>query len=590
MEHLDTDGDELDYKQNEDGFREFLHDLADALFPFPGYREYQDEIVYEVLEAFFINDADNVVVEGPTGIGKSPANVCIARVFNSLVRNSGKIESYFDTRIGITDGDTFYTTPQKSLREQLAEDETLQQYVHQLMARADYTCGVSGQSCAECPVRSSTEESCLTQSNCTYWSEKSQGFRENILAVTFAMLITDNYLPVMDESGRQISYRDRGLVIVDEGHNSEGQSASMFAGFTVSPWAIPDDVFGDAGRRADWDDNRFRDVEPILRGVLGRCERFIDRHEGDERYQLAVDNCQNMKRKIEYAFRTHEAGKAWVVNVNEVSEPRGRGTTKNIQVKPVRVDDFLEEYVWSRGEKRLITSATIPFRGNIDAWAERLGLPGETTFVSKPTPFPRQHRLIYTNTIVGQMNSSNEDENWDDAIAAVEQIHKHHRGENILIHSVSYPRAEKIGESLDGAIIDDDDLEGGAVLDRWYNSDTDILISPRMTEGVDLHDERCRAQILWKAPFAYYGDSRVSYLLNEEGDWDWYYQKALTDIVQAVGRAVRGPEPEEAASFYVLDSKFHDVMERTRPPEYILDAITDAKPGHWYQSQAAPWR
>jgi len=61
-----------DYPETEQGFSEYLRDLADGLFPFPGYREYQDEILYEVLESFLIDGYKNVVVEGPTGIGKSP--------------------------------------------------------------------------------------------------------------------------------------------------------------------------------------------------------------------------------------------------------------------------------------------------------------------------------------------------------------------------------------------------------------------------------------------------------------------------------------------------------------------------------------
>jgi len=60
------------YPETEDGFKEYLHDLGDDLFPFPDYREYQDEILYETLEAMFVEDYRNVVIEGPTGIGKSP--------------------------------------------------------------------------------------------------------------------------------------------------------------------------------------------------------------------------------------------------------------------------------------------------------------------------------------------------------------------------------------------------------------------------------------------------------------------------------------------------------------------------------------
>jgi Rad3-related DNA helicase len=194
--------------------------------------------------------------------------------------------------------------------------------------------------------------------------------------------------------------------------------------------------------------------------------------------------------------------------------------------------------------------------------------------------------------MVGEMSGDSEDENWSDVIEQIEEISSHHTDENGLIHSVSYPRAERIQESLgkSNVMIDEREVDTDAIITKWQNSDKDILVSPTMTEGVDLHGDRCRWQVLLKAPFAFYGDNRVSYLLNEENEWQWYYEETAIDIIQAVGRAVRGPEPEEAASFYVIDEKFGDVMNRVDPPQYIIDAMTESAPMHWAIPNAAPWR
>jgi len=581
-----------EYPETEQGFSEYLQDLADHLFPFPGYRDYQDEILYEVLESFFIDGYKNVIVEGPTGIGKSPNGVTVGRVFSHLNTQSRGIRNHFGIDVGLKRGNSFYTTPQKSLRNQLAEDDDLQEYVSMLKGRRDYTCGETGNNCADCVVRSSTEESCRTVADCTYWDRKIKAISSDIAAITFAMLIVDNYVPVVAEDGGRLSFDHRDLVVVDEGHNSEGQSSSMFAGYTLSPWSVPPEVFGDAGEQVDWDDDRFEHVEDVVAGIARRCTQFITKHDGNPQYQTAVENCEDIKRKIKYTLETHSEGEGWVVNVNEVSEKEGRGTTKSIQIKPVRVDEFLSKFVWSRGGRRLIMSATIPFRGKINQWADRIGLDGRTTFISKPTPFPKEHREIYLNTMVGEMSGDSEDDNWREAMDTVREISSHHEGENGLIHSVSYPRAERVGRSLgtDNVIVDDQEKESSAMIRRWQNSDKEIMVSPRMTEGVDLHDGKCRWQVLLKAPFAYAADSRVDYLLNEEYEWDWYFEETAIDIIQAVGRAVRGPEPEEAASFYVIDEKFEDVMYRTNPPEYFVEAVEDGPPEHWSNPDTAPWR
>jgi Rad3-related DNA helicase len=412
-----------------------------------------------------------------------------------------------------------------------------------------------------------------------------------LAAITFAMLIVDNYLPPVAEDGQPLSFRDRDLVIVDEGHNSEGQSSSLFAGFTLSPFSLPPEVYSDAGDQVSWNAERFEDIETIAQDILARCRSFIDRNEHDERKQTQVEKTENIQRKLKYALKTWTEDRGWVVNINEVDDRRGPGTTKSIEVKPVRVHDFLQDFVWSRGRRRLVTSATIPFRGNIQEWADRIGLDGDVRFIAKPTPFPEDHRKIHLNTVVGKMSGSSEDENWRDAIDQIKKIASHHEGENGLIHSVSYKRADKVGKWLgDNVIVHDSDYDDAAMIDRWQNSDADILVTPTMTQGVDLHTDLCRWQVLLKVPYGYMGDSRVSYLLNEENEWNWYMEEAAMDMIQAVGRAVRGPEPEEAASFYVIDSKFDDVMHRVTPPEYIGEAVTDDPPVHWNFPKAAPWR
>jgi len=575
-----------------DDFGTYLRAVADEQFPFSGYQQYQDEILYEVLEAFLIDDYLNVVVEGPTGIGKSAVNVTAARVLSIISQIQDDLERHFGVRLRhLNDGSAFYTTPQKSLRNQLANDEDLSHALSMLKGRRDYICGATGSDCATCSIKMDSEQSCRNEDGCTYWNNLMDAVQSHLAAITFARLIIDNYVPPSDDAG-PLSFRDRDLVIVDEGHNAEGQSASLFAGFTLSPWTLHEEVYADAGEQVDWEYDRFEEVEEIVLDIVVRAEDFIEQHQDDPQFDDAVEKCENMVRKMRYALKTHEEGEGWVVDIDEVSKRKAKGTTKKIQVQPVRVNDFLAKFVWSRGRRRLITSATIPFRGNVGNWGKRIGLSEEPKLISKESPFPEEHRLIHLNKMIGPMDSDHEDENWPEAMEAIEEISSHHEGEKGLIHSVSYPRTEWIQESLgeENVIIDERDKETDAIITKWQNSDKDILVSPTMTEGVDLHGDRCRWQVLLKAPFAYLGDSRVNYLCFEENEWDWYMEEAAIDIIQSVGRAVRGPEPEEAASFYVIDEKFEDVMYRTNPPEYFVEAVRDEAPEHWDNPNAAPWR
>jgi len=380
-------------------------------------------------------------------------------------------------------------------------------------------------------------------------------------------------------------------VIVDEGHNVEGQSASLFAGFTLSPWSLPKEVYGGAGSQVNWSDDRFEDVEEIVSEIAVRAKQYATKYENDPQYQGQVEKCENVLRKINYALRSWSDGKGWVVNIDEVVKSGTRNdTTKKIQVKPVRVNEFLKNNIWNRGTRRLVTSATIPFRKNVQQWRSRIGLENGVKFISKPTPFPENHRLIHLNTMVGEMSGDDEDYHWSEAMKMIEEVRNHHPGENGLIHAVSYRRAEEVGEALDDAIVHKKDQDQDAVITKWQNSDKNTLISPTMMQGVDLDGDKCRWQVLLKAPFGFAGDSRVSYLLNEKHEWDWYFEETGMNIIQSIGRAVRGGESFEAASFYVIDEKFEDVMYKTDPPKYIQDAVRDEAPEHWNDPDAAPWR
>lgn len=581
----------IDY-EDYDVFKTYLRDLADNLFPFDSYQQYQDEILYETLDAYLIDDYLNVVIEGPTGIGKSAINVTVPRVLGVIAQDQREIENHFGVSIShLQDGSAFYTTPQKSLRNQLAEDQDLEPFVSMLKGRRDYTCGSSGSNCQECPIKADIQQSCRDEPNCTYWNEKSGSIKSHIAVITFAMQIIDNYLPPADMNGI-LSFKDRDLVIVDEGHNSESQSASLFAGFTLSPWAMPPKVYGDAGDKVDSDADRFEDVEMLVEEIRMRASRFVTEHEEDPHMNALVEECENIIRKIEYAQQTHRDGEAWVTNVEPVQRRNSNGKTQKIQIKPVRVNDFLADFVWSRGRRSLITSATIPFRGNISKWAKRIGIDDQVKFISKKTPFPEEHRLIHLNTMVGPMDSNNEDENWPDAMKQIKEISSHHEDENGVIHCVSYSRGKRVADSLgrSNIVLDKADKETDAMMTKWQNSDKDIFVSPSVTEGVDLHTDKARWQVLLKVPYGYLGDSRVKYLCFEEKEWGWYTEEAAIDIIQAVGRAVRGPEPEEAASFYVIDEKFDDVMYQTNPPEYFVEAVRDDPPEHWENPDAAPWR
>jgi ATP-dependent DNA helicase DinG len=87
-----------------------------------------------------------------------------------------------------------------------------------------------------------------------------------------------------------------------------------------------------------------------------------------------------------------------------------------------------------------------------------------------------------------------------------------------------------------------------------------ILLSPSMSEGVDLRQDASRFQVVCKVPYPYLGDKLVSKRMHK---WDWWYplQTAKT-IVQSVGRSVRSED--DHAVTYILDSNWEAFYKKNR--------------------------
>ncbi len=553
----------------------------DEVFPFPSYRPYQRAALHEASAALFDDDSiDTVVLNLPTGIGKSPINTALARQAESA----------------------FMTTPQKALRTQLENDTTLREYYAVLRARQDYTCPVGSiqtgrtYNCKNCPINRDDEDSCLNHNDCTYWNRKESAMAEPIAVLTFSYLVLDSYLPVYaDTSGgdtqnstqddptgaRQVSFADRELLIVDECHKLEDQVASLHAGISISPYSLPLDVFGEVDREIgdlpEHQIHRFEDYHTHLEGVYDRAQAYIQKNKarvtlGEEESQ-AVRNCRTFSRKFEWCRSQVDDGRDWVINREETTY---NGTVRyRISARPVDVDQFLQDHIWSRADTCVLSTATMPFSETPARWLTRLGLNPDTThIVQYPMPFPAEQRPVHTNTVIAKMSQGGYAANREQVIDQLRRIANHHHGEKGLIHTASYERASDLSREFPENSVchtkrDDGDLR--AQIDQWHGGDHDMFFSPAATDGVDLPYDECRWQVLVKAPYPQPSDPRIRLMLDERNAWDWYYEITCQAIQQSVGRGVRSMD--DRCDYYVLDASFFDIIDRASVPSWFEAAI-----------------
>ena len=158
-------------------------------------------------------------------------------------------------------------------------------------------------------------------------------------------------------------------------------------------------------------------------------------------------------------------------------------------------------------------------------------------------------------------------------VEGIKQIMNEHKNEKGIIHAHSYKIANYIKRNIRSKrILTHDSTNREEVLRKHMTSkEPTILLSPSMTEGVDLVDDASRFQIICKIPYPYLGDKLVKKRMNK---WKWWYslQTAKT-IVQSVGRSIRSEE--DHAVTYILDSDFQKFYSRNTYlfPESFRDCM-----------------
>jgi Rad3-related DNA helicase len=157
-----------------------------------------------------------------------------------------------------------------------------------------------------------------------------------------------------------------------------------------------------------------------------------------------------------------------------------------------------------------------------------------------------------------------------DRVNAILNLFPNQRG---IIHTVSYDLTLKLIENL----TDDNALrlvtysgteEKKLVLDTLKNNENAVLIGPSLLEGIDLPDDYARFTIFLKVPHLSLHDKFVSAKLKINAGW--YSNKAVTNILQGVGRGIR--HQNDWCKTFILDANFGTLLHYNRnafPPEFI---------------------
>lgn len=231
-----------------------------------------------------------------------------------------------------------------------------------------------------------------------------------------------------------------------------------------------------------------------------------------------------------------------------------------VSFKPLDIGNYSDDLMLNLGRVRIFLSGTI---GDIDIYREELGLDASTTaFVQVGySSFPLANRPVYTHTVGGKMgySSKSDDEIRKTAQAVIDIMNQYPRGKGLIL-----PFTDKLEKSVVDAIEwispenyarlvqhDKNSRSRNQVFADFDSSvGNDVLISTYANQGYD--GKTVDFCIIIKIPFPAIGDVRTAIKMKKNPGW--YRMMTANELTQMLGRVVRSPR--DVGHNYIIDPQF----------------------------------
>jgi len=515
-----------------------MADIVD-LFPMPKFRPKQKETMEKIYE-LFESGKRLILLEAPVGFGKSAVNTTLCRYYTPSI----------------------YTTPQLSLIDQIAGDQYLGKYFVEIKGRDNYKCAKDN---FLTPVRLGLckrekgviPDRCNWTVECPYYSQKIKAIKSPMVLTSTAYFIVDAYV-------EPPNFNNRKLVVIDEGHLLSEYVADQVS-LEVTARSLP---------------------EPVWRRIK---DRLIDRPPNEVELMMIKDELEAILNVVQEALDCGETltdeeaewrhrAEQWLekykryIDSYDLAEWVWTKMRIGWKATPVYARWFMEQMIWSRGERFIISTATI-LKPKLWIWENGADIHfqmDEVAHIEVGYSFPPDRRMV-VDLSVGSMAKQDQDENIVQAAKMLEYIVNRHEGENIAVHLPSYSLAEKLKDLVSFDVHMPSPETRDVVLNEWKNKGG-VFFAVAYWEGQDWKYDTCTVQVLAKTLYPDVSDPRIARRL-EKKDYQWLMWITLIKCLQAYGRAMRAED--DRMVFYVLDEKFWELLKRNWPsiPEWFKQVV-----------------
>lgn len=497
------------------------------------------------------------LIEAPVGAGKSPLALTASSWF------SGGF------------GSSVILTPQKILQRQY-ENSFDPNLIGSIYGKSNYTCQKKR---TNCDIGDSIKPKCQM---CPYRENFNQAKNKPNVVLNYKIALLFSMIGVE-------FIRRKKVMILDECHTLE-HHLTEFLAVQISERAckkygvawkqvktLPEALYFVNEKYLPAVEERIVELEKLVNEIEGRSEAGFCISEDDA---ALIKEFESIK---EQHLRLQEITKMPLDKLQEhyVFIPE----KTFFRFKELYGANVFKSLVEPLADKFIFMSATILDK---DEFCRDLGIdPTKAAFISMKSEFDVSRRPVIFMPVMKMTygwDGPDKKKDRDEMVKAIIEIctedHAEHSG---VIHTANFQVSQWLVNELQGKIPQkiyhhnpDGEKTRDEVIDEFIKLDGQkkLLISPSVTEGLDLKGDLARFNIIAKTPFPFLGDAWVKARMNRSQDW--YNRQAMISVIQACGRPVRSKD--DWGYTYILDSSFISLYNRMkhRIPKWWKDGFITA--------------
>ena len=538
------------------------------------WRKGQKEAIIDIFHTYLQNKYKVVMLDAPTGFGKSLAALACSFIFNKI------------NKVG------YILTSEISLQKQYEED------IQRFMLPYGSVSGVDHYQCIDndekyslgtCKIRNIDPYKMDCFSQCPYLSARTFASRSDTAILNY------NYWLIMQNMGNVSLFSKRDFTICDEAHRIsdivQNHYSPRFTEKTIEKLKKIT-YFFDLHNVNDHKEN----VEKIKKCIEGfykmedQASLFILLKGIRDNLKVFLKSIKILKERVSVDYPKKKPPKEWRESlfiadwikdfhckIEDYCDIIEKTSTRNIVKNPSE-----EELVFNcLQENYMMHRYFHQFTGFMVLMSATFSDPKEymrsinvknVKYIKTENLFDFEKSPIYYYP-KRRMSYKFLDQNKEWLYSKINEILDKHKGESGIIHSASYELTNKIKDNLTVENIrrvffyngTEDKINSINMMKMDLGK---VVMGPSLISGLDLKDEWCRFIIFAKVPYPSLSDrfTKIKMELNPR----WYRWRTVLGILQGSGRGIRNEN--DFCSVYILDACFGDLLNSNRnsfPLEFL---------------------